>query len=319
MPAFFSWVAITQRILWNFQVFKMKQSCVLGSVCCCGGRSGTGCFLPMSSKQEHAAAAEECWDLRPCVLFLHVCSTSSKVGKFDFGEPYPEIHPETGQGNISFLLILMYFVHFSILPWAQQARWCKRWTNISGHPESKTCKIFRFWWLRRFTPPSGSMFQENSTKDARSWSKTFGDMQRHCVRNEDKALNRQNVSSNPANADPANLLRNREGRTSAENYGMLSIKTHRWIHIVDISSFQKLFSHHFIIHHPFLRAARVRKQWISHNDSQTWSKTLPFHHPSWFRYQGQSHFWESSQHAEPVLLGDDSTFSKSWTANIDRP
>ena len=67
---------------------------------CCGCRVGRGCFLPVSSKQEPAAAAEEYWDLRPCVLFLHVCSTSSKAGKFDFREPYPKAYPERGQRNI---------------------------------------------------------------------------------------------------------------------------------------------------------------------------------------------------------------------------
>ena len=55
-----SWVAITLRISLNFIEFPGVGDQRVLCFVCCGCRVGRGCFLPMSSKQEPAAAAEEC-------------------------------------------------------------------------------------------------------------------------------------------------------------------------------------------------------------------------------------------------------------------
>ncbi len=167
------------------------------------------------------------------ILFVHVLCAQLQVrlGSSTLANHSPKhIYPETGPRNIphqhSSLRMRFLYISLATIFSAYSHAFCPLLNFTLGasavmyysdYPKPAkssrnrwTQRDFWFWWLRRFTPPSGPCFKK-IPQYAHSWIKTFGDMQRHAMQKHDKALNR-NGNSNPASLVPANLLRNRAGR-----------------------------------------------------------------------------------------------------------
>ena len=73
----------------NFVVLKIEESCVLFVVVGVESEGDVSCRCLQSRQPQFQQKNVEISDLNIiCTCFA--CSTSSKVGKFDFGKPYPK-------------------------------------------------------------------------------------------------------------------------------------------------------------------------------------------------------------------------------------